>query len=261
MVKCFAMLTRTLVQLTSCPPVLSGLFCPHTCACIRERQDEPWDPTLWEEFCASLGASSSDGLDFDQFVRFQAVMNQPVTEPHQPEQKPHAEAEIDSENQGEDEDQIASKLELDVDSEAEAEAELEVELEADVDPEPELDDSMAEARVAWCTATGSPSAGGLMSQDQMKTWALILAPKLGGNQQWDDALWPQLCASYGASPSDGFTWEQFSTLYNAHAEAHAATTRLRGTKALAEAYEVGAISKAQFEVCIKRLRQGALKTA
>ena len=100
-----------------------------------------------------------------------------------------------------------------------------------------------------------------MPQDQMKTWALMLAPKLGGDQQWDDALWPQLCASYGASPSDGFTWEQFSTLYNAHAEAHAATTRLQGTKALAEAYKVGAISKEQFEVSIKRLRQGASTTA
>ena len=186
-------------------------------------QDEPWDPTLWEEFCVSLGASSVDGLDLDQFIRFQAAMDSSTPQP-----APQPTVEV----------------------QAEPEAELEKE---PAEPEDEMEP--AEAYAVWCAS----ASGMFMSQEQIKNWALALTSSVpSAEEQWDDALWPKLCASYGASTQDGFTFEQFAALYTAHAEGEAARQRLDATKALAEAYKVGAVSKEQYEISIQRLREQCL---
>jgi hypothetical protein len=85
----------------------------------------------------------------------------------------------------------------------------------------------------------------------------------GAAAAWDDALWPQLCESYGADSARGFNWDQFLALFRAHqatveAREHltAVKTNLKATRALAEAYKVGAISRAQFDSSSRRLREG-----
>ena len=186
------------------------------------RQDEPWDATLWEDFCESLGASSADGVNVDQFIRLQATMDSPAPEP-------------------------CPETTVDVEPEVESETEAE--------PEPEPEPEPAEAYVVWRAATGGPE-NIFMSQEQIKRWALALSPSLGGAEGgWDDALWPKLCASYGASPENGFNWDQFALLYTSKAKEEVARKRLNATKALADAYEVGAISREQFQVSIARLRE------
>ena len=63
-----------------------------------------------------------------------------------------------------------------------------------------------------------------MSAAQLKEWALAAAQTEGpsggdgtGQQgaaaAWDDALWPQLCESYGADSVRGFNWDQFLALF------------------------------------------------
>ena len=192
------------------------------------RQDEPWDAALWEDFCKGLGASSADGVNVDQFIRLQAIMDSPATEPCP---------------------------ETTVDGEPEDESETEEPAPApapELAPEPEPEPEPAEAYVVWRAATGGPE-NSFMSQEQIKRWALA---SLGGAEGgWDDALWPKLCASYGASPENGFNWDQFALLYTSKAKEEAARKRLNATKALADAYEVGAISREQFQVSIARLRE------
>ena len=85
----------------------------------------------------------------------------------------------------------------------------------------------------------------------------------GAAAAWDDALWPQLCESYGADSERGFNWDQLLALFRAHqatveAREHltAVKTNLKATRALAEAYKVGAISRAQFDSSSRRLREG-----
>ena len=68
-----------------------------------------------------------------------------------------------------------------------------------------------------------------MSGAQLKQWAVGAAAVLHHAAdeeipaEWDEALWLQLCDSYGANPACGFTWEQFMLLfrtYHATVEAH-----------------------------------------
>ena len=202
-----------------------------TCA----RQDEPWDTTLWEEFCVSLGASSEDGLGLDEFIRFQTAMDSPAPAP-------------------------ASQPSVHDQAESEAEEALEPQPQPQLQPEPEPEpekekekNEPAEAYAVWYAfATGT-----FMPQEQVRSWALTLTSSVAEGQ-WDDGLWPKLCASYGASPQDGFNFEQFAALHTAHAKREAARRRLQATKALTDAYKVGAISKEQLGLSIERMREEGL---
>lgn len=82
----------------------------------------------------------------------------------------------------------------------------------------------SEAQQAWENAvvTRDDSPMEFMSEAQLKVWALgatSVAGQVAKNEsalQWDEALWPQLCESYGADPSLGFSWEHFMQLFRTH---------------------------------------------
>jgi Ca2+-binding EF-hand superfamily protein len=162
-----------------------------------EHPTEEWDDDEWEPMCEHLGVLPDVGLSFEAFLRFRLSV-----------------------------------------IEAEAQQAWDSAVGAGGSGEEEAEEGSNEVEVAEAE---------YMSAAQVKEWALAAAqtegPSGGGGdgtrQQgaaaaWDDALWPQLCESYGADSARGFNWDQFLALFRTRQATVEAREHLAAVQAAAE---------------------------
>eukprot|EP01045_Picozoa_sp_COSAG04_P005484 COSAG04_NODE_255_length_18797_cov_46.325968_10_plen_107_part_00 len=91
--------------------------------------------------------------------------------------------------------------------------------------------------------------------EQLKAW--VSGQDAAAAEEWDDALWPELCESYGADAADGLSWPAFVSLFCAQREAAVRARQVEAARALAEAQEVGAITVEERRRSSRRLRETA----
>lgn len=102
--------------------------------------------------------------------------------------------------------------------------------------EAQPEQAMGEVRARWSDAfeRWDVDSDGFLSRDETKAWAAELSP--GG--KWDDKLWPEMCAGYGADADQGLGLDHFGSMSESMAQIALAAK----LKAVDEAAECGALT-------------------
>lgn len=229
---------------------------------------EPWDGSLWDEFCIEFEADPTYGFDAAAFECFRVAMTgqHPSAAPSAaelaalpkldwPDDWPASEVRLATTAFMEYDADQDSHLSL-AETRAFVEGEYPAEEWDDDEWEPmcehlgvdhntglsfeaflrlRLSVVEAEAQQAWEAVVGSDDGESdaddaeYITKDQLKDWAttasasamtVATAEESAELEGWDDALWPQLCESYGADPEHGLTWDQFFGLFRVRQAAH-----------------------------------------
>ena len=231
---------------------------------------EAWDPALWEEFCIEFEADPTYGFGHEAFERFHtaaaaahptsAVSIADLPQLDWPDDWPATEVRLattifmEYDADGDTHLSLHEMRSL-VENEHPAETWADDEWEAmcehlGVSPDSglsfeaflrfRLSVAEAEAEQVWeDTMVGTENESvEFMSEGQLRHWAVgavgLQANEHEGVERWDEALWPQLCESFGADPSRGFTREQFVLLFRTRQVAVEAQEQLGLAKATAD---------------------------
>ena len=227
--------------------------------------DQHWDDSLWEQFCAEFQVDTERGFELENFLHLRESVDEEEGVPEDapppplpglewPDDWPPAEVRVAT----------AAFVRHDTDGNSHLSAAEMRCLAAEEYPAEDWDDAAwepmcehlgvqpglglnfeaflrfrlshieAAAAEAWTAAVGEEGAEH-MSMEQLKEWATSGTGAEAAAEEWDDALWPELCESYGADAADGLSCSAFTALFRAQRAATEAAAQLAEAQAAAQA--------------------------